>query len=216
MNPNDTRERAQPWLDAEFVAFEGASVTDAPEHVDGDSVAHHVELTADHYEEPITAEVPVGLYGDVALPQEGDRVLAGYRRNGRAVVLGVRYQSPDDIPPYEAGERIVGHPTTASRVHLENDGTLTVHADSGSQVTIDPEGRVLVDGTNGNSVDLKTDGSVAVTGTAGNTVELPTSGDVVLNGGTTKPVTDVTTTTDSDGHVTSISLVRSDTVLVPQ
>ena len=40
--------------------------------------------------------------------------------------------------------------------------------------------------------------------------------DVIVNGGSTRPVTDVTTTTDGDGHVTSISLERADNFYVPQ
>lgn len=64
-------------------------------------------------------------------------------------------------------------------------------------------------------VRFKEDGSIFVHGEDA-FVELQSNGDVVINQGTTRPVTDVSTTTDADGHVTSISLTRSDTVYIPE
>lgn len=59
------------------------------------------------------------------------------------------------------------------------------------------------------SVEWQEDGTLAIDGDV----------DVVVNGGSTAPVTDVTvsTSTDSDGHVTSVSLniTRANNIFVP-
>lgn len=64
------------------------------------------------------------------------------------------------------------------------------------------------------NVTVKNDGTVVVDAD-GTTVEVKPNGDVVIDGGSTAPVTDLSTTTDADGHVTSISLTRADGVFVP-
>lgn len=168
MNPNSD-DGSQGWLDGQIIGVEGARVVTAPSHDAGDDVRHHVEVKPDTFDEPILADVRVGLTGDACIPTEGSRVTIAYRPSGRPHVVGTRYADGDDIPAYEAGERIIGHPLSNAHVRLASDGTVHVEGD----------------------------------------------GDVVVNGGGTRPVTDVATTTDADGHVTDVSVTRADGVFVP-
>lgn len=172
MNPN-TDDDVQQWRGD--ITLEWATVETVPTHDGGSDGAHAVEITLDWFDEPEKAEVAIGLTGDVLMPEEGDRVIVGYREDERPIVLGGRYLLGDSIPAFQAGERVVGHPASDSHVRFHADGTLTVSGDGG------------------------------------NTVELQSDGSVVINGGSTAPVTDVTvsTTTDSDGHVTSVSLTKT-------
>jgi len=47
------------------------------------------------------------------------------------------------------------------------------------------------------------------------TVRFKSDGTVVINDGSTAPITDIETTKDNDGHVTSIDITRATDVLVP-
>lgn len=69
-------------------------------------------------------------------------------------------------------------------------------------------------GNESGSITVEDDGTTVVDAN-GTTVEVKPNGDVVIDGGSTQPVTDVETTTDADGHVTSISISRADGVYVP-
>lgn len=152
-----------------IVGLETARVVTAPSHEDGDGGCHAVEVTPEMMDESVIADVRVGQVGDVAIPSEGSKVIIGYRVNGRPIVLGQRYSENDDIPDYESGERVIGHPLSDARVRLASDGTVHVEGD----------------------------------------------GEVVVNGGSARPVTDVSASTDSDGNVTDISLTRADGVYLP-
>jgi hypothetical protein len=65
------------------------------------------------------------------------------------------------------------------------------------------------------AVTLHKDGTVTIEGDSGTTVSIKPNGDVVINGGSTAPITDVQTSTDGDGHVTSIDITRAEGVFVP-
>jgi hypothetical protein len=62
---------------------------------------------------------------------------------------------------------------------------------------------------------LQPDGTIRIDGANGNTVELAANGDVIINSGSNNPITDVSTTTDADGHVTSVSTTTSDSIYLP-
>lgn len=64
-------------------------------------------------------------------------------------------------------------------------------------------------------IELQPDGTVHIENDAGTTFELQPDGDVVIDGGTNNPVTDVTTSEDADGHVTSVSTTVSPNIYVP-
>lgn len=154
-------------------------VTSAPSHTAGDNIKHHVTVSPDFTESEFPAEVGIMAQGDVSVPTEGTPVYLAMQPDGRAIVLGERYNRDDTIPDYEAGQRRVGHPLTDSHIELQADGTVHIEND------------------------------------AGTTVELQPDGDVVIDGGTERPVTDVSTSTDADGHVTGITLTRSSNVYIP-
>lgn len=65
------------------------------------------------------------------------------------------------------------------------------------------------------NVTFRGDGSVVMETDDGTSVELTDDGDVVIDGGGTRPVMDIGTTTDGDGHVTSIDITRADGVYLP-
>jgi hypothetical protein len=79
----------------------------------------------------------------------------------------------------------------------------------------DPGERIVSHAASDSHVYFRVDGSILVSGHNGNTIELKADGTIVLNGGTNNPVTDVSTTTDNDGHVTSISLTKSSDIYIP-
>lgn len=142
MNPQDTDEQQSRM--SNFVTVETGRVKTVPTHTAGDSIAHAVEVETSTSEEPEIAEVSPDTLGDVALPTEGDDVIIGTKLNGDRQVLGVRYSKDDTIPPFEEGVRVVGHPTSDSRVRFEKDGTVVVHGQGGSKVELATDGSVTV------------------------------------------------------------------------
>ena len=79
----------------------------------------------------------------------------------------------------------------------------------------EPGERVIGHPLSESHIRLAKDGSITVKGDGGNTIELASDGSVTINGGSKNPVTNVTTSTDGDGHVTSITLEKSSDVYVP-
>lgn len=61
---------------------------------------------------------------------------------------------------------------------------------------------------------FRKDGSLLIESDSGATIELTASGETIINGGTKGVIHDVSTTTDADGHVTSISLSRRSDILI--
>lgn len=82
--------------------------------------------------------------------------------------------------------------TTSCTASLK-DGDITFESEDGTKVTLGSD--LTIDTSDGTTVTVD-----------GDTVQ--------INGGSTPVVTDVTTTTDTDGHVTSISTVTSDNIHV--
>ncbi len=178
LNPT-IREQDTTWKDNNTIGVEGAEVTRTQTHTQGDDVGHAVYVKPDTLDRDVLADVATAQTGDVYIPEEGSRVIIGYRVNERPIVLGQRYQIDDTIPEFEPGERVIGHPLSNSHIRLAKDGSITVKGDGG------------------------------------NTIELASDGSVTINGGSANPVTDVTTSTDADGHVTSISLTKSSNIYIP-
>lgn len=116
----------------------------------------------------------------------------------------------DTSIPMEGQRVLVGHRTDARPIVLGQ------RYEEGDDVPPFKEGERRVGHPASDSyVRLLADGSMVVNGHNGNKIELKADGTVVINEGTTQPVTDVSTTTDADGHVTSISLTRADGVSLP-
>lgn len=146
LNPQVDEDTDRGVFDGSVVAIEGGRVTSAREHTAGDDIGHHVQVRPYTMTESVPASVAVGQHGDTTIPEEGSRVLVGYRRDGMAVVLASEYGEDDDVPSFEPGERRVGHPASDSHVHFHTDGSIDVV------------------GANGNSIELAEDGTVAVNG----------------------------------------------------
>jgi hypothetical protein len=139
----------------------------------------------------------------------------------------VCWVSPDTYDGDELMEIGVSHhgslvvPNEGQRVLFtrRNDTLPTVVAtryEEGEEVpAYEPGERRVSHPASDSYVHFYTDGSIEVYGHNGNTIELKIDGSIVLNGGTNSLVTDVSTTTDSDGHVTSISLTKSSDIYVP-
>lgn len=166
--------------------------------------------------------------GHVVVPQEGDWVkveLFGKRGTG-AVITGFVH-TEEQLPAYaekghwrhefrrdgsdplyveaEPADHSSGDPDVV-RMGIKPDGV----SDPSTEVAIDDSGETteISISTDGNvTVDADGDASVTADGTVsidGNTVD--------LGGGGKGIITDITTSTDADGHVTDISLTRSNTV----
>lgn len=76
--------------------------------------------------------------------------------------------------------------------------------------------RVIGHKKTGAEIRIKEEGSVTITANSGDKIEVDTSdGSVRVNDGTNPVAYDVSTTTDGDGHVTSVSLTTSDKLKVP-
>jgi len=126
---------------------------------------------------------------------------------------------PADVNANQVGD--VQIPTEGSRVTIAyrpNERPLVVGQRYKNEDTVpefEPGERVVGHPLSDSHIRLATDGSITIKGDAGNIVELASDGSVTINGGSKNPVTDVSTSTDADGHVTSISLTRSSNVYLP-
>lgn len=226
-NPHQSsHDKSREAID--LVHFEEATVISAPSHNSGDGVKHAVTIKPAGKDVQFPAEVPVDAKGDVHIPEEGTDVLIGYRKASLPVVLSARYNVDDTIPAYEAGERRVGHSLSNANLFLDASGNVVVENDNGTNVTLSGTSATIGDGAgttvtieNGNIKLTNSDGSsvnvqngdITLDDNNGTTVTL-SAGTLTLNGGTQGAITDVTTTKDVDGHVTSISLIRNNNILI--
>lgn len=145
LNPN-TDDETRDWIADETLALEGATVTRVRTHTSGDDVGYAVQVRPDTHEEPLIAELRADTRGDVAIPEEGDRVLVAYRLNGRPVVVGTRYTQDDSIPDFEEGERVLSHTASDAYIRFHSDGTLTVSGDGGNTIELQTDGAIVCNG----------------------------------------------------------------------
>lgn len=89
------------------------------------------------------------------------------------------------------------------------------YSQSQDRPTLDPGERVIGHGGTTSTVSFNNDGSVAIEADSGATFTLEADGTVTINGGSNNPITDITTSTNSDGHVTSVDTTKSTDVYVP-
>ncbi len=121
------------------------------------------------------------------------------------------------------GAVTVRHAASNANASFAVDGSCTVESDDGTTVTVDAESVTVGDGSSGGvsvdhaasnaSVVFNTNGGVTVESSDGTTVTVD-AGSVSVDGGSTPVVTDVSTTTDGDGHVTDVSVTTNDSVLL--
>lgn len=166
----------------------------------------------------VEAQTPVGL--------EPATVRKVYEPDGTADSAHVVEVEPDFHDEHTAAEVVVPADGSVSMPE-EQDRVLLSYQENGRPQVLGTryplndvvpqanEGERIV-GHSGSdaSVTFRNDGSVTLTNDAGDTMELQADGTVVVNDGTEQPIVDVQTTTDGDGHVTSVSLTRSSDVLV--
>jgi len=190
-NPDD-------WRDETTIGLEGATVINTQTHREGDNISHEIYVRPDTMDTDVVADVGINQTGDVQIPQEGSRVIIGYRANERPIVVGQRYSANETIPEFEPGERVIGHPLSDSNIRLATNGSVTVTDDDGTTITLDGAGEITLSTSDGTTVSIA-------------------NGDVVINGGTTQAVTDVTPgETNDNGGITSLSVSRSPSVYVPE
>lgn len=148
--------------------------------------------------------------------QSGDNISHEVQIDSRyfeePVIAAITVNQIGDITVPTQGDRVIvayqidGRPIILGTIYTSND-TLP---------DFEPGERIIGHPMTDSYVRLATDGTIHVEGDGGNTIELQPDGSIVLNGGSTQPVTDVQTTTDVDGHVTSVSLTRADGIYVPE
>jgi len=213
-------------------------VTKVFEH-DGteDQISNHevnVQL-AGRAEEMKRIPVHTDHNGSIYVPQKNDMVEIGFLKSKtqRPYVANVIYTDKNRAPLARSGHfRREFGPDSGEKLYIEaekddhsagdpnlvriakkSDGlsdpsTEIVLDDSGSetQVRVHTDGNIEVQETdNGTTISLK-DGTIDITEGTG--------GQVNLSGSSKGVIKDINTTTDGDGHVTSIDLVRSSEVFV--
>jgi len=117
-------------------------------------------------------QVNRGTSGDGWLPSVNETAIIARRTTGQYILLGT---FSDGGMGLDAGERVIGHSGSESRLKMNNDGSIDI----------------IPDGAENPVVTLTSDGMKIAKG---------------------QVVTDIDTTTDSDGHVTSVSPVYTDTL----
>jgi len=168
LNPSSSDDNRE-WKDDSAIGLEGAEVTRSPSHTQGDNKSHAVYVLPDTMEQDLLADVAVGLTGDTQIPQEGSRVVIGYRVNERPLVLGQRYRESDSVPDFEPGERVIGHPLSGSYIKLAKDGSVTVKGNNGNKIRLQKNGNVVI---NGGSTQAITDVTIASTNEYGGATSL--------------------------------------------
>jgi len=134
------------------------------------------------------AEVLLSAGGGFYLPPIDSRVMIQYLADDTPVVIGSEYTEVSHLSERPAGgERIIGHPLSNSHVFFDNNGNITISGDDSTNISIDITGGMSVD-IGGESISV--------------------------NDGSTPVVTDVSTTKDSEGHVTDISLTTNNSILL--
>lgn len=145
MGLNPQNEQVSSPIDtSSVIGLEGATVIDTESHSEGDNIGHEVKIKPDTIDSTLTADVAVGLLGDVTIPEVGNRVIIGYRVSSSPIVLGTRYRDSETIPDFEPGERIIGHPASDNYIRLQNNGTIHVESGGGATVELQTDGDVVV------------------------------------------------------------------------
>lgn len=147
MNPfsnNDSNK--QSYLKNKTLAFEPATVITVKKHTEGDDISHIAEVKSAFMDKPQQAYILHDLVGDIIIPSEGDNVIIAYQRNGEPIVVGSQYSDDDTLPPFEEGERVVGHPITDALIRLNKNGEVIIEGDQGNAVHLADDGSIYING----------------------------------------------------------------------
>ena len=118
---------------------------------------HIVEVKPEGFDTAFPAELPVEMVGDAHVPTENAKVLLGLKSTGGLTVITQRYGGqPNQIPSYEAGERVIGHPLSDTQIRLDVNGDAHIRHESGMTVTVDASGVHVNGGTKNAVSDITT------------------------------------------------------------
>lgn len=163
--------------------------------------------------------------GAMFAPQQGDTVVIEYMEDGNPYISGILsvpskdYQAPQLA---EGSMSIRFDDQTEISVKKDGSGNYDVSISASGQISLSASGDVSVDGENV-SVSASGDASVSASGAVsvdaadavdvdGSTITLDSTGNataVDLGPNGDALVTDIETTTDNDGHVTGITLIKT-------
>lgn len=186
-------------------------VTKVHEH-DGteDRISNHevnVQL-ASRAEEMKRVPVHTDHNGSIYVPQKNDMVEVGFLKSKtqRPYVANVMYTAKNRAPLARSGHfRREFGPDEGEKLYIEaekadhssGDPNLVRIAKKADGLS-DPSTEIVLDDSGSNpEIRINTD-----------------SGSIVVNDGSQGAITDISTTKDGDGHVTDITLTRSDTVFI--
>ena len=121
--------------------------------------------------------VVIPVHGDVNVPAVNSRVLVGYMRGDRPFAIPI-YAGDEDVPKYDVGQRILGHPPTDSKVLFEPNGDMTVKNDSGSTIKLKKNGNVIINNDGDVLIGDEDTGNTSPVARQGDSVEVddPDSG----------------------------------------
>lgn len=186
-------------------------VTKVHEH-DGteDVISNHevnVQL-ATQAEELKRVPVHTDHNGSITVPQKGDAVEIGFLKSKtqRPFVSNIVYTDEERAPLARSGH-------FRREFGSDSGDKLYIEAETADHSAGDPEVVRIAkksDGLSDPSTEITLDDSGANPEITINT----DSGSIVINGGTEGAITDIETTKDGDGHITDITLVRSNTVKI--
>lgn len=137
--------------------------------------------------------------GDDYVPTVGDVVQVSDRTAEVPIIVGVSIPSGTVKRAVDPGERVLGHPSSPTNVRFTDDGRLlvTVYESDGETVALQWE--------------FDTDGNTYVypDGTSSAVLRFDENG---LHFADNQVMTDISTSSDSDGHVTSVTPVYTQTI----
>lgn len=164
MNPDYDSTPSHTQSPAALAGLEVMDVTGAREHKLGDSISHHVEVQSNFFKESMVAPVAVTQVGDIYIPQEGDRVLVGYRSSGQPIVLGTHYNGGYTLPEYKPGERRIGHPASNAFIRLKQNGEVRIESHEEAVILFRDNGSVAMTDKEGYGIEAQNNGEVHIYG----------------------------------------------------
>lgn len=155
---------------------------------------------------------------DVPAYEPGERILGHaltdaniyFDVDGNIIVSG----DGDSNVQIKADGSIVAEGASGETVTVQGDGTISVDSDGNSTVEVNSDGSITITGSTGATVTVQTSGTIDIESDGGATVSIQSDGDVVINGGSKGVIYDINTTTDADGHVTSVDPQRRSDILI--
>lgn len=164
MNPHDTNTTNKLDQTRELLGIDLMTVSSVKSHTLGDDVGHHVKVSHDMFNQEVVAEVLTTQYGDVSIPEKGDRVLVAYRADGRPLVIGSHYPRSKVVPEFQPGERRIGHPASDSFIRLLSGGSVRVEGNDGAVLLLRNDGTVALSDNSGYGIEAQNNGEVHIYG----------------------------------------------------